>query len=103
DKVAPLVAAPVSSGARVQPGGRMPSGAGYFYPATVLDRVPPDSPILAEEIFGPVAPLVTFDDADDMIRRANATEYGLVSYIYTRDLARGLHVAEALEAGLGGR
>src|SRR5262245_30716893 len=102
DKVARLVDAAVASGARVQTGGRMPSGPGFFYPATVLDCVPPDSPILAEEIFGPVAPLVTFDDTDDIIRRANATEYGLVSYIYTRDLARGLRVAEALESGMVG-
>jgi succinate-semialdehyde dehydrogenase/glutarate-semialdehyde dehydrogenase len=102
DKVVRLVDAAVGAGARVQTGGRPPAGPGFFYPATVLDRVAPDSPILAEEIFGPVAPLVAFDDADEVIRLANATEYGLVAYLYTRDLARGLRVAEALEAGMVG-
>jgi succinate-semialdehyde dehydrogenase/glutarate-semialdehyde dehydrogenase len=102
EKVARLVDAAVGAGARVQTGGRTPSGPGFFYPATVLDRVAPDSPILAEEIFGPVAPLVTFGDTDEVIRLANATEFGLVSYVYTRDLARGLRVAEALESGMVG-
>jgi succinate-semialdehyde dehydrogenase/glutarate-semialdehyde dehydrogenase len=68
----------------------------------VLDRVAPDSPILAEEIFGPVAPVVAFDDGEAVIRLANASEYGLVAYVYTRDLARGLRVAEALESGMVG-
>ena len=102
DKVARLVDAAVGAGARVQTGGTLPAGPGFFYPATVLDRVAPDSPILAEEIFGPVAPVVAFHDDDEVIRLANATEYGLVSYVYTRDLARGLRVAEALECGMVG-
>ena len=101
-KVARLVDAAVAAGARVQTGGALPSGPGFFYPATVLDRVAPDSPILAEEIFGPVAPVVAFSDDDEVIRLANATEHGLVSYVYTRDLARGLRVAEALESGMVG-
>ena len=99
-KVSRLVDAAVGAGARVQTGGVLPSGPGFFYPATVLDRVAPDSPILAEEIFGPVAPVVAFGDAEDVVRLANATDYGLVSYVYTRDLARGLRVAEALESGM---
>lgn len=102
DKVARLVDAAVGAGAHVQTGGVQPAGPGFFYPATVLDRVAPDSPILAEEIFGPVAPIVTFTDADEVIRLANAAEFGLVAYVYTRDLARGLRVAEALEAGMVG-
>jgi succinate-semialdehyde dehydrogenase / glutarate-semialdehyde dehydrogenase len=101
-KVARLVDAAVGAGARLQTGGTLPSGPGFFYPATVLDHVAPDSPILAEEIFGPVAPVVAFDDVDTVIRLANATDYGLVSYVYTRDLARGLRVAEALECGMIG-
>jgi succinate-semialdehyde dehydrogenase / glutarate-semialdehyde dehydrogenase len=101
-KVARLVEAAVGAGARIQTGGTLPSGAGFFYPATVLDGVAPDSPILAEEIFGPVAPVVAFDDEAAMVRLANDTEYGLVSYVYTRDLARGLRVAEALECGMVG-
>jgi len=101
-KVARLVEAAVAAGARVCTGGVRPQGPGFFYPATVLNQVAPDSPILAEEIFGPVAPVVAFDDADAAIHLANATEAGLVSYVYTRDLARGLRVAEALEAGMVG-
>jgi len=101
-KVTRLVDAAVGAGARVQTGGALPSGPGFFYPPTVLDRVAPDSPILAEEIFGPVAPIVTFTDTDEVVRLANATEQGLVSYVYTRDLTRGLRVAEALEAGMVG-
>ena len=101
-KVSRLVEAAVAAGARVCTGGAPAPGPGFFYPATVLDRVAPDSPILAEEIFGPVAPVVAFDDGDEAIRLANATEAGLVSYVYTRDLARGLRVAEALEAGMVG-
>jgi succinate-semialdehyde dehydrogenase / glutarate-semialdehyde dehydrogenase len=99
-KVVRLVDAARGAGARVCVGGTLPTGRGFFYPATVLDRVAPDSPILAEEIFGPVAPVVAVDGVDEAIRLANATEFGLVSYVYTRDLARGLRVAEALEAGM---
>ena len=101
-KVARLVDAARGAGARVCVGGTLPAGRGFFYPPTVLDRVTPDSPILAEEIFGPVAPVVAFDRVEDAIRMANATDQGLVSYVYTRDLARGLRVAEALEAGMIG-
>ena len=100
-KVVRLVDAAVGAGARVQLGGRLPSGPGFFYPATVLDCVAPDSPILAEEIFGPVAPIVAFSDSDEMIRHANATEYGLVAYVYTRDLARGLRVVRSARIGHG--
>jgi len=101
-KVARLVDAAVTAGARVLTGGTLPAGPGFFYPPTVLDRVAPDSPILAEEIFGPVAPIVAFRDSEAVVRLANAVEHGLVSYVYTRDLARGLRVAEALESGMVG-
>jgi succinate-semialdehyde dehydrogenase/glutarate-semialdehyde dehydrogenase len=100
EKVARLVDAAIGAGARVQTGGKLPEGPGFFYPATVLDRVAPDSPILAEEIFGPVAAIVEFTTTEEVIHLANDTEQGLVSYVYTRDLARGLQVAEALEAGM---
>jgi len=102
DKVVRLVDAAVRRGARVRAGGALPAGAGFFYPATVLDQVAPDSPILAEEIFGPVAPVVAFDDEAEVIELANRTEHGLVAYVYTRDLARGLRVAERLESGMVG-
>ncbi|MGH7788352.1 MAG: NAD-dependent succinate-semialdehyde dehydrogenase, partial [Candidatus Binatia bacterium] len=101
-KVARLVDTAVAAGARLRTGGVLPDGPGFFYPPTVLDRVAPDSPILAEEIFGPVAPLVTFHTTDEVVAQANATEHGLVSYLYTRDLSRGLHIAERLESGMVG-
>ncbi|MFD7446084.1 NAD-dependent succinate-semialdehyde dehydrogenase [Streptomyces sp. NPDC059909] len=101
-KVGELVSATVDAGARLLAGGTAPDRAGYFYLPTVLADVPPDAPILAEEIFGPVAPVVPFDDVDEAIRMANDTEYGLVSYVYTGDLAEGLRVSEALESGMVG-
>jgi succinate-semialdehyde dehydrogenase/glutarate-semialdehyde dehydrogenase len=101
-KVDELVRAAVSVGARTVTGGRRPDRPGCYYEPTVLVDVAPDSPILAEEIFGPVAPIVTFTDEAEAVRLANATEYGLVSYVYTGDLARGLRVSEALESGMVG-
>jgi succinate-semialdehyde dehydrogenase/glutarate-semialdehyde dehydrogenase len=101
-KVAELVGAAVAEGARVTVGGSVPDGAGYFYPATVLVDVPPTAAILREEIFGPVAPVVTFDTDAEAIALANDTEYGLIAYLYTADLARGLRVSEALESGMIG-
>jgi len=97
-----LVDDAVGSGARVLTGGRRIDGRGYFYPPTVLDRVPPASRILTQEIFGPVAPIVEFEDEEQAIALANDTEYGLISYLYTSDLRRGLRVAERLEAGMVG-
>lgn len=102
DKVARLVDAAVAAGARRGTGGETPAGRGFFYPPTVLDNVTADSPILAEEIFGPVAPIVAFSDTEQMLGWANASEHGLVSYVYTRDLGRGLRIAEALECGMVG-
>jgi succinate-semialdehyde dehydrogenase / glutarate-semialdehyde dehydrogenase len=75
---------------------------GYFFAPTVLDGVPADARILREEVFGPVAPVSTFSTEEQAIEAANATEYGLVAYIYTRDLARTLRVSEAIEAGMVG-
>ena len=101
-KVAGLVESATKDGGRLVIGGTVPERRGYFYPPTVLDDVPRDAGILAEEIFGPVAPVVRFTDTADAIAQANHTEYGLVSYLYTRDLRRALQVAEALEAGMVG-
>jgi len=101
-KVATLVAEAAADGGRVVTGGGAPDRKGYFYHPTVLDNVPPAAAILGEEIFGPVAPVVRFTDTDQAIAMANNTEYGLVSYLYTADLRRGLQVAEALEAGMVG-
>jgi succinate-semialdehyde dehydrogenase/glutarate-semialdehyde dehydrogenase len=101
-KVATLVDRTVGMGATVLAGGSIVDGPGFFYPATVLADVPPDAPVLSEEIFGPVAPVVTFDTEAEAIELANDTEYGLVSYVCTGDLARGLRVAEALDTGMVG-
>jgi succinate-semialdehyde dehydrogenase/glutarate-semialdehyde dehydrogenase len=102
DKVAHLVQGAADAGAGILTGGDAPARTGYYYTPTVLADVPHDAPILGEEIFGPVAPIVAFDDLDDAITQANATEYGLVAYLYSRDLATALRTAEALEAGMVG-
>ncbi|HEY0936519.1 MAG TPA: NAD-dependent succinate-semialdehyde dehydrogenase, partial [Trebonia sp.] len=101
-KVAGLVADASARGAAVVTGGRAPERRGYFYEPTLLDAVPSDAVLLGTEIFGPVAPVVRFTDEADAVRWANASEFGLVSYVYTQDLRRGLRVAEALEAGMIG-
>jgi succinate-semialdehyde dehydrogenase/glutarate-semialdehyde dehydrogenase len=101
-KVDGLVKAALDAGAEAVTGGSRPSGPGFYYPPTVLTGVGPDAAILREEIFGPVAPIVTFSSEEEAVRLANDTEYGLVAYVYTGDLARGLRVSEAIEAGMVG-
>jgi len=101
-KVAELVDGAVANGAKVLTGGTVPDGAGFFYPPTVLTHVPPNAAILHTEIFGPVAPIATFTTEDEAVELANSTDFGLVSYVYTRDLARGLRVSERIEAGMVG-
>ncbi|MGH8827690.1 MAG: aldehyde dehydrogenase family protein, partial [Jiangellaceae bacterium] len=101
-KVDDLVRGAVAEGAHPVVGGARPEREGFYYQPTVLMNVHPDAAILSEEIFGPVAPIVTFDDEAEAVRMANATEYGLVSYVYTGDLARGLRVSECLESGMVG-
>ena len=102
DKVAELVDDAVQKGATVRTGGQVPSGQGYFYPPTVLADVPTSARLAKEEIFGPVAPIFTFTEDDDAIRAANDTEFGLVSYLYTKDLSRAIRLSERLEAGMVG-
>jgi succinate-semialdehyde dehydrogenase/glutarate-semialdehyde dehydrogenase len=102
DKVVELVDDAVGKGAKVLTGGKAPGGKGFFYPATVLANVPDNAKMLNEEIFGPVASLQTFKSEDEVIRRANDTEYGLVAYLYTRDLSRGMRVSEKLDFGMIG-
>jgi succinate-semialdehyde dehydrogenase/glutarate-semialdehyde dehydrogenase len=91
-----------SKGAVVLTGGAIPSGEGYFYPPTVLMSVPESCDILSNEIFGPVAPICTFKTEDEAVQMANNTEYGLVAYAFTKDLNRGLRLAERLEVGMFG-
>ena len=99
NKIAELVDASVASGAQIKTGGKTPAGAGAFYPATVL-TVNSDNPILKNEIFGPVAPIVVTTSDEEAIELANATEFGLISYVYSADLKRAIKVAEALESGM---
>ena len=102
DKVDFFVRDAVDKGATLRLGGTRPNGPGYFYPPTVLTAVPDDAACLRDEIFGPVAALQTFNDEDEVIARANDTEYGLVAYIYTADMARGMALSERLEFGMVG-
>jgi succinate-semialdehyde dehydrogenase/glutarate-semialdehyde dehydrogenase len=102
DKVNELVDDAVGKGARVLVGAEKMEGSGYFYRPTVLDSIPEDATLLKEEIFGPVAPVTAFDSEEAAIAAANATEYGLVAYVYTRDLKRALRVCEGLETGMVG-
>ncbi len=101
-KVIELVDDAVGKGARILTGGKAPQGPGHFYPPTVLDDVPDGAKMLGEEIFGPVAAIQTFKSDDEVIRRANDTEYGLVAYLYTADLGRGMRVSEQLDFGMVG-
>jgi succinate-semialdehyde dehydrogenase/glutarate-semialdehyde dehydrogenase len=102
EKVDELVRGALDAGARALVGGTVPDRTGCYYDPTVLVDVPAGAAILREEIFGPVAPIVTFTAEADAVRYANDTEFGLVAYVYTGDLARGLRVSEALESGMVG-
>ncbi len=102
EKVDSLVSDAVSAGATVLTGGGRPRQDGCYYEPTVLTGVAPGSAILREEIFGPVAPIVTFETEDEAVALANDTEFGLVGYVYTGDLARGLRVSERMDSGMIG-
>jgi succinate-semialdehyde dehydrogenase / glutarate-semialdehyde dehydrogenase len=97
-----LVEDATARGARVSAVGESPEGPGYWHPATVLTDVPEGAAILEEEIFGPVAPIITFDTIDEAVRIANATPFGLAAYVYGGDIARAMRVGERLEAGMVG-
>ncbi len=97
-----LVGDAIASGATLLCGGERLSGPGYFFTPTVLADVPAQARLLREEVFGPVAPIATFTTEEQAVSAANATEYGLVAYLYTRDLARTFRVSEAIEAGMIG-
>jgi succinate-semialdehyde dehydrogenase/glutarate-semialdehyde dehydrogenase len=102
EKVEELVEDAREKGAKVLVGGQAQDGAGYFYEPTVLGDVAPDTRMLKEEIFGPVAPVAGFGSEEDAIAAANDTEYGLVAYVFTRDLKRAIRVIEGLETGMVG-
>src|SRR5205085_6129196 len=102
DKVSELVEDAVGRGAHALVGGHSRDGAGYFYDPTVLSDVPDDARLLHEEIFGPVAPVKGFASEEEAIAAANATEFGLVAYVYTSDLKRAFRVIEGLQTGMVG-
>jgi succinate-semialdehyde dehydrogenase / glutarate-semialdehyde dehydrogenase len=101
-KVAELVDDAVGKGAKALVGGGKRDGQGYFFEPTVLAEVPDNARLLKEEIFGPVAPITSVTSEEDAIAKANDTEYGLVAYVYTRDIKRALRVCEGLETGMVG-
>jgi len=102
ERVAELVADAASAGARTLVGGTRLDGPGWFYEPTVLDRVPRTASLLHTEIFGPVAPVVTFATEDEVVAAANDSPFGLVAYAYTQDLRRALRLVERLETGMVG-
>jgi succinate-semialdehyde dehydrogenase/glutarate-semialdehyde dehydrogenase len=102
EKIQELVDDATAKGAEALTGGSPLPGTGHFYPATVLDRVPRSARALSEEIFGPVAPIVRFASEDEAIAAANATEFGLVAYAFTRDLDRALRISDRLDTGMVG-
>jgi succinate-semialdehyde dehydrogenase/glutarate-semialdehyde dehydrogenase len=99
DKIAQLVELSVKGGAKVETGGVLPEGPGAFYPPTVL-TVDRDNEILKHEVFGPVAPIVTFETDDEAIKLANDSDFGLISYVYSGELGRAIRVAEAIDSGM---
>jgi succinate-semialdehyde dehydrogenase/glutarate-semialdehyde dehydrogenase len=101
-KVSDLVKDAITKGATAVVGGQARDGAGYFYEPTVLSGVPDNAELVQEEVFGPVAPVFGFGDEDEAIAAANNTEYGLVAYVFTRDIKRALRVCERLETGMVG-
>ena len=102
DRLDRTVKEAIAEGAQLVTGGSRPPRDGFFFEPTVVTDVPPDAAILDQELFGPVAPIVTFSDVDEMIGRANATEMGLAGYVFGPELGRGLAVAERLQVGMVG-
>jgi succinate-semialdehyde dehydrogenase/glutarate-semialdehyde dehydrogenase len=102
EKVAELVDDAVSKGAKVLTGGEAVGDRGYFFAPTVLAGIHDDATLLREEIFGPVAPVKTFSTDDEAVAAANDSEFGLVAYVFTRDLKRAVNVTERLEVGMVG-
>jgi succinate-semialdehyde dehydrogenase/glutarate-semialdehyde dehydrogenase len=101
-RVGELVRGAVARGAKVLCGGSAVTDPAFGFQATVLGGVSADDPLLKEEIFGPVAPIVSFTDEREMIQRANDVDHGLVSYVFTKDVGKGMRIAEALESGMVG-
>ncbi|GAK34450.1 succinate-semialdehyde dehydrogenase [NADP(+)] GabD [alpha proteobacterium Q-1] len=102
DDMEKLVEDALAHGGKLETGGTRPDQRGFFYNPTVISDPGADALLLQDEIFGPIAPIQRFDDLDDVIRRANDTEYGLISYVFTENLKKGLLVSERLQSGMVG-
>lgn len=102
DKIVELIGDALSRGAKLLTGGRGLQGTGFFFPPTVLVDVPAEAQCFGEEIFGPVAAIARFADEEDLVHRCNDTEHGLVAYVFTKDLGRGLALSERLDFGMIG-
>jgi len=102
DRIAGLVADAEARGAKVLVGGKPLDRQGFYYPPTVLQDVTADSQITSQEIFGPIAAITTFETEDEVVAAANGSEYGLISYVFTADLSRGLRVSERMDSGMVG-
>ena len=102
DRIDAWVREAQAGGAKVLAGGKADKAAGFYYPPTVVTDVPAGSKLLTDEIFGPVAPIVGFETTEEAIAAANASEYGLIAYVFTEDLRKGLQVSERIEAGMIG-
>jgi acyl-CoA reductase-like NAD-dependent aldehyde dehydrogenase len=99
ERVKALIADSHASGHRFLIGGDVPDGPGFFIPVTIVDNPPEDSRVVQEEAFGPVLPLLRFDDVDEVVRRANATIYGLAASVWSADVVAAAAIAQRLEAG----
>ncbi len=97
-----LVQDAVAAGAKITHRALAPTGQGTFYPPTLLNDVPPDAAILREEVFGPVAPVVTWNDDRELLNHINASEFGLAAYVYSRNLKWAMQLAEHIDAGMVG-
>lgn len=102
DKVKEHVDDATSKGAKIETGGKKPSGSGFFYEPTVLSGVTPDMLVSREETFGPLAPVFEFETEEDALRLANDTEFGLAGYFFSQDIARAMRVAQKLQVGMVG-
>ena len=102
DNVAKLVEQSIQQGAILHAGGKRHSAGRNFFQPTILTQVTPDMPVACNEVFGPVSPIIAFENESDVIAMANDTEYGLAAYFYARDIGRVWRVAQALEYGMVG-
>lgn len=102
ERIGGLVETAVAKGAELLVGGKASGGDGFYFPPTVMKGVPAEASIMHEEIFGPVAAIAGFDSEDEVVEAANDTEYGLIAYVFTRDIGRGMRVSERLESGMVG-